>query len=786
VNRNHLYKYDLQIQKSGTAPGVYELSLPDLPAGDYTLTFLFTAAAYPFEQHCRYVRHRDAESSYTFPNMEFAETPPGLRVGPWPGWRGIPAFPEIVLTIGNMTWRVDLHVWGDEMIQRHIRGVAEVALPVRPEIKLTVADSRLFPVKAAAYPTTFLHASPLPVELLPELQNAHPRLLISPSSIDKFRSHSQGTHRKQWNKLVGLLENWPLPFARTPESKTVPGPERLSSEDRVLVSALICLVDPSSQNVSRAREAFFMFLSETRQPGFEPLNIDTQCGETLFILCCGYDWLFGHLSGAERADVESELGMVADRCWSHLGYERHDYAQAHYLGCGLGLLAFSFLFWGTHPRAHEWACHLGGVLKAVRSVLPDDGFYPHGINLWIYEYGFLLRWLELMRECAGLDLWGSAEHWTNTSRFRGAATTPDTLCGMTFGDPQFRTGGDSWCHYLIAARTGAGDAQHLGESLSESPHEGVDYRSVCARRRVYEFLFYDERVRPVSSEPRAHIFPDGGQVFVRSESDSPAVFTFRAGPPLGVTRYGRGIHGGYGHSDPSNGSFLLYAGGGFLISGPGPTYRRETTLHNTITSSGSGQIGDTTVWLPDFFPPENLACAAKFRTDGRHVLISADLTRAYLPYLGVDACRRTMCVNADLSILCLDTVECRVPTTVVWNLHSWYPFHELDAGASKAFRFGMKDDEWRISLLEPKAANWTTGLTEMVPAYPHDGRRDYFLRATTVGRHVQFVWWVGNARRKIPTIVSNPEAPLELMLDSDSKVHFDGEWLAPDSFIDET
>ena len=47
----------------------------------------------------------------------------------------------------------------------------------------------------------------------------------------------------------------------------------------------------------------------------------------------------------ERTRAKGRLWEVAEICRKHLDPARRDYAQAHYLGCGLGLLAFAFLFW---------------------------------------------------------------------------------------------------------------------------------------------------------------------------------------------------------------------------------------------------------------------------------------------------------------------------------------------------------------------------------------------------------------------------------------------------------
>jgi hypothetical protein len=254
-----------------------------------------------------------------------------------------------------------------------------------------------------------------------------------------------------------------------------------------------------------------------------------------------------------------------------------------------------------------------------------------------------------------------------------------------------------------------------------------------------------------------------------------------------VHRYHAGIHGGYGHSDPSNGSFLLFEGNGFVVSGPGPSYRRETALHNTITIEGAGQIGDSAVWLPDFIPPEQLPATAEFRTDGIRVLIAAEFARAYLPHLNVTTCKRSMFVNQDLSIFGVDEVECAAEHRVEWNLHSWHAFEREGDSESGTFLFGERPNRKRFFLLHPRAnVSWETGLTEMVPAYPHDGRRDYYLRASTTRQRTLFVWWIGSARCGVPRPAAPGSAAFEWTLDPDVKISFDGKWLEPESFADET
>ena len=729
----------VQFEPAGV-PGISRLTPPRQVRGEVRILILFDGVDYPFENHYRYARHRGEGTPYTFSNMEFAAEGPGLRVGPWPGWRGIPEFPRVTVRAGASSSSVTMIPWGDELMHRAIRGGALLRLSGEDVLQCDVADTRLRPVYADLYEGPVPHAVPRPVSLPPEDRESHPRLLFTARDIPAMREKARGSHRDYWERILNLLEGAHLPWRVTPESKIPEGAERLRSDDRCFMGAFAALIDPSPSRLSLARESFLAYIQETQEASYQPLGIDTQAGETLFILSLCYDWTHGEWTKSERKRICGWIRDVAGICWSHLGYERRDYGQAHYLGCALGLLAYSFLFWGEDPRCKEWAGHLRGVLDTVISMIPQDGFYPHGINLWIYEYGFLLRWMELFRVCTGTDLWRPADRWKNSSRYRGACTSPDSLYGVTFGDPQYRVGGDSWCHYLIAARTGSGEAQWLGDTLRDVTPSGVDFRSMPPRRRVYEFLFHDSAIAPVKPDECVSEYQDGGQVFARGGHHRPFLFTFRGGAPLGRQRYGAGEAGGYGHADPANGSFLVFLRSGPAVCGPGPTYRRDTSLHNTITVDGRGQIGDSAVWLPDFFPPEVIPPDPDFRIQRGQVSLRAEIAPAYLPHLHVRECLRALWVDPGRCIAGVDRVRCAEAHSIEWNLHAGEIRRTGESAGIFTADLGGPGDFCRLILLDPPDAEPETGPTEMVPAYPHDGIRIAHIRFSVKRSEAVFLW----------------------------------------------
>jgi hypothetical protein len=225
---------------------------------------------------------------------------------------------------------------------------------------------------------------------------------------------------------------------------------------------------------------------------------------------------------------------------------------------------------------------------------------------------------------------------------------------------------------------------------------------------------------------------------------------------------------------------LLFRDDAFLVNGPGPTYRRDTSLHNTITFDGQGQIGDSCVWLPDFFPPDVIPSCTDVRTDGSTTLLFADLTPSYLPHLGVEACTRSMLVNED-AIFGVDTAACSEARSIEWNLHTWGSVEEVTRNAKRCFRIGDGANMIELHVLLPLDYSWQSGLTEGVPAYPNDGTRDTALQFSARGRAVQWIWCIGMTNDCRPELVRDGDR-LTIKGLPGGAIRFDGKWLIPEGF----
>ena len=693
-----------------------------------------TLPAGGLEPHCRYAQLIDRTALPTFLNTRYATKPPGLRVGPWPGWRGIPELPVVKLHTGNEVVTGKYYFLGDEELAGELRVMFPCQQGLGLRLKFETEDASLRPISAQVMGKLPAWAPPQKVTLRDELRGEHPRLVLDAVGFAQLRRELRGGKAPHWRRLKKLVrESWALPYETTPEGKVLSGKERLTGADRALIAAAMAQLQPTAKNTAWAKRTYFAYLRETARPDFGPLGIDTQSGEVLYLLCVGYDWLHGAMTPRERTRAKQRLWAVAEICRKHLDPARRDYAQAHYLGCGLGMLAFAFLFWDEHPAAKAWAAELRGAFARVLAMLPADGFFPHGINLWTYEHGFLHRWLELFRQCTGEDLWAATPYFAAASRFRAATTSPDETCGVTFGDPQYRVTGDSWCHLLTANRLGDAAAQALGERLLKQHPQGTDHRHAPPRRRVYELLWHRPELRMQFSADEVVDYRDGGQVFVRRGD---TLITLRCGAPLGRQRRVAGEVGGYGHSDPCNGAVLVWRGGTFVGSGPGPLYRRDTALHNLVTINGRGQVGDSCVWFPDLLEERFISPEPVVRRRGDTVRITCELAAAYLPQLGVRRHTRTVVIAEDGSLRGEDEVEVETDAEITWH---WHTRAKVSVAGGD---FILRGRGCRARLLvEPELGSLQRVQPErFVAAYPHEGTVGTEITVTREARHTVFRW----------------------------------------------
>jgi hypothetical protein len=187
----------------------------------------------------------------------------------------------------------------------------------------------------------------------------------------------------------------------------------------------------------------------------------------------------------------------------------------------------------------------------------------------------------------------------------------------------------------------------------------------------------------------------------------------------------------------------LYQKGSLVISGPGPVYRRDTSLQNIITIDGKGQVGDSAVWMPDFVPPSSHPLTADIKIAGSAPAVTVDLAHSYLPQLGVQLLRRSIFVEPGQYILGADVVTLANAASIEWNLHSHEVFSQFGDGRALSFKIGPGRNPPSVLVsVSPQKVTWESGLSAFVPAYPNSGERDRYLRIACQTDKAIIIWCI--------------------------------------------
>ncbi len=727
----------LQFKKYGNNSDKYKIFLPERNKGNYKFVFSFRVENNFLEQFYLYARLKANSKKRSFPNFEFSAKRPGIKFGPWPGWRFVSDMPDIYLLSKNEKIKLKYFFTGEEQYTNIVKAWTDFSSSGEDSFLLLNECSSLILHRVEQYKSEKVKLSNKKVKIYKDRLQEYPRLLFGKKDLETLRFRIKG---RDYKKIPELLTNRSLPWKITPEVRTLKGEERLNILDEILLTSFHALITKESGAMKEAKDAFKKFITISSRPDYEPMQIDTQTGICLFYMCLSYDWLYNFLTDEERINFKRHIDISKNKLTKFLTHERTDFAQAHFLGCVSGLLAYSLLFYEEEKDSKTNILFIAQSFITALKMFPDDGSYPHGINLWIYEYTFLARITEMLYRFTDLNFWERKEFWKNSSMFRQLAASPDLLYGVTFGDPQFRVCGDAWIHFLIALRTKCNKALSFGNNLADLATSGVDHRNVMPSRRIFEFIYSEQRQKDKYASPDGcFLFKDTGQVFIRKND---FLFTVKCGAPLGMQRYKMGEWSGYGHSDPNNGAFLVYDNGVFSLVGQESSYKRNTEFHNTITINGIGQIGDKMVWSPDLNLKKHFPVIKKVKLIKGAYLIDMDLTPCYFDFLGVNSINRKLLVFDKSLFLGVDNVSLDQDNKIEWNGHSFNKFIRAKN------RFRLSDEVGAEIIFLNNINDYKSGETPFVPGYPNAGKKDYYLKIIENGKRAQFVYLISTTGKK--------------------------------------
>ncbi len=522
--------------------------------------------------------------------------------------------------------------------------------------------------------------------LSPAALPAHPRLILTPARTEALRSETGTSRRELWPPALESAEQ----LLKMPTPAMKDANNRLRFVGDTMPALALAYRMTGDRRYADAADRWLRALVAV--PSW---NGSANLGRSSWVVGCAllYDWLYDVLPRETREQVRTRLAAEGEILLQRAAYWRllsnHCLIETSALGfIGLALS-------GEAERADVFLQEARERTGLIIEHAPLDGSWGEGVQYWQYGLGYLLRYLEASRTARDRDYYPSYEWLKKTGLFAihfSLPGRPDQSVNFSDSGSQDYVG--AFLFYLPASIYRNGYYQDFGNRV----------RSTRAYKFSWmDFLTYDPGVKPldIRNLPTFKHFDDNGFVIMRSSWEPDATLIgFRAGPapghrnqadPRRLERHGFGP----GHGHPDINSFCLFAFGKWLALDPGYVHQKWTRDHNTILVSGRGQAGEGSEWL-DYMAFENRQPAPsvlRAETNPDFDYLIGDAGQIYVDEAGVDHFRRHLLFLKPNTVVILDDVKTRQPSSVEWLLHARKSLTETGPG-----QFEITEDGARLSI----------------------------------------------------------------------------------------
>jgi len=377
-------------------------------------------------------------------------------------------------------------------------------------------------------------------------------------------------------------------------------------------------------------------------------NKDLGAANLLFSMSIAYDWLHDEFTPEERSRYSEKMAKHAnilyqslvknDMWWARREYHMQNHNYQNVMAIAVTGLALR----GERRETEPWLAAAKDNFDSVLGLLSPDGASHEGVGYWGGGVDAMLKYFLANPAPHGKPDVENSQFFHNTARFRLYASMPDYLEVVDYADsPRYEWVGPGYMLRALASIFKDGHAQWLAERIEKA-------RGMDAKYSWLDLLWYDESVRPIPPDdlPRYAYFDNLGIFISRSDWTEKAIWAFfKAGPSQGKLAESKGIFTG-SHIHPDEGTFLLWAGGQWLVVDDGYVNKKRTENHNVLLFNGKGQLGEGQQWF-DLYPVKLFKGTASivfkdFQPDYQY--LTAELAGMYPPEAGVKSWKRTFIV----------------------------------------------------------------------------------------------------------------------------------------------
>lgn len=525
-----------------------------------------------------------------------------------------------------------------------------------------------------------------------ELEGVHPRVFLTQKEIDGLKDKTK-TQKELWQTALSRVR------ALTVEPPSPPAEERRAQNEVGLgipETALAYKITGDKKYLDAAKKYMDAAVSyDIWGYSFNKPNVDLAAGHLLYGLGWGYDLLYNDLTQAERDKYKAKLIKQAKLMYDFFkpkSGKSYAYSQNHTFIPISGLAITAYALEGETPEAKDWAALSRAIFDRVLATYSDDGYYYEGMEYWIFSTPWLVHYMDAHLHATGENLYLTTPGLKLSHTYVAHATLPGGEFNFDFGDiyqgniTRSRKGDDYEREringhfktnfnilYNLASRYNNGEAQGVADWLKA--------KGQVSAEEMWTFIWYNKSIKsvPIEKQSRWHYFPDHDVAYWRSSwNDDATAFAFKAGPPEGHAATEKinlfpEWRLSSGHAHPDAGSFIIWANGRYLTGDSGYAGVPMTEHHNAIVFDGKGQNKEGAghdVFVDVPYERMNKIRLINVKFDDKKVMITADLTSAYEPELGVKNFIRQFEFSAPNNFVVTDDIETAKPNIITSFLHA--------------------------------------------------------------------------------------------------------------------
>lgn len=545
-----------------------------------------------------------------------------------------------------------------------------------------------------------------PSSLKKELEGVHPRVFLTQAEIDTLKDKTK-TQKELWQTALARVR------AMSVEPPPPPAETRRAQNEigiGIAEAALVYKITGDKKYLDAAKKYMDAAVSyDVWGYSYNKPNVDLAAGHLLYGMGWGYDLLYHDLTDTEREKYRGKLIKQARLLFDFFKPQpgkTYAYSQNHTFIPISGLAVTAYALMGETEEAKDWAAVSRAIFDRVLATYTQDGYFYESMEYWIFSTPWLVHYMDAHLHATGENLYETTPGLRVAHKYVAHATLPGGEFNFDFGDiyagPLTRARkGDDYDReringkfrtnynilYNLASRYGDGEAQGIANWLKGKGQVNAE--------ELWTFIWYNPSIKAVSidQQPKSHYFRDHEVVFWRdSWRDDATAFAFKAGPPEGhataenVKRF-PDWRLSSGHAHPDAGSFIIWSNGKYLTGDSGYAGIPLTEHHNTLVFDGKGQAREGKghdVFAEVPYDRLNQIRLLDVHLEANKVSITADLTAAYEPEVGVRKFLRTFDFTASKGFTIKDFVETSQPQTIRAFLHA---DNEIAKNSDAAFTF---------------------------------------------------------------------------------------------------